>query len=215
MKTRSQSLEDAMAYIFLPYHWYCAVANTFTQPSENSDNQVYSARKCQAGVFFSWVCSHLPIVDSHFESPGHVNSFAKIDQRVESVKNRWVCCWLLVAGCCLLIVGCWLLVADCWLLVAGCWLLVPRAHCPLLSWVISSQGNGCGPWERWHWGRAQSSAGASSPLPYCDTSSRVVQVVLLVHRPAASCVRLNRVYNWVRAKVTDGGGWVWQAQENM
>ena len=199
VKTRSQSLEDAMAYIFLPYHWYCAIANISTQPLENSDNQAYSARKCQAGVFFSWVCSHLPIVDPHSESPGHMYSFAKYDQRVESVKHRWVCCWLLFANCCLLVAG----------------LLVPRAHCPLLSWVISSQGNGCGPWERWRWGRAQSSAGASFPVPYRDTSSRVVQVVLLVHHPAASCVRLNRVYNWVRAKVTDGGGWVWQAQENM
>ena len=105
MKTRTQSLEDAMAYIFLPFLWYCAIANTSTQPSKNSDNQAYSARKCQAGVFFSWVCSQLPIVDPHSESPGHVNSFAKIDQRVESVKHRWVCCWLLAAGCWLLVAG--------------------------------------------------------------------------------------------------------------
>ena len=129
---------------------------------------------------------------------------------LQTLINVWIV-WN-TDGC---VAGCWLLIVGCWLLVAGCWLLVPRAHCPLLSWVISSQGNGCGPWERWRWGRAQSSAGASSPVPYRDTSSRVVQVVLLVHRPAASCVRLHRVYNWVRAKVTDGGGWVWQAQENM
>ena len=41
--------------------------------------------------------------------------FANFDQRVDSVKHRWVCCWLLVADCWLLFAGCWLL------LFAGCW----------------------------------------------------------------------------------------------
>ena len=124
----------------------------------------------------------------------------------------------------LLVAGCWLLVAGCWLLVAGCW---SPEHI-VLSCLGSSAAKATGV------ALERGGAGGEPKVPlvhhplyptmvhhpvwykwYRDTSSRVVQVVLLVHRPAASCVRLHRVYNWVRAKVTDGGGWVWQAQENM
>ena len=102
-------------------------------------------------------------------------------------------------------------VAGCWLLVAGCW---SPEHI-VLSCLGSSAAKATGV------ALERGGAGGEPKVPlvhhslYHGTSSRVVQVVLLVYHPAASCVRLNRVYNWVRAKVTDGGGWVWQAQENM
>lgn len=94
-------------------------------------------------------------------------SFAKFDQRVESVKQRWMG-WLLVAG--------------------------PPEHI-VLSCLGSSAAKATGV------ALERGGAGGEPKVPlvhhslYHGTSSRVVQVVLLVHHPAASCVRLNRVYN--------------------
>ena len=127
--------------------------------------------------------------------------FANFDQRVDSVKHRWMCCWLLVA--------------DCWLLVAGCWLLVAGPPSTLSSLVLGHQQ----PRQR-VWPLREVALGASPKFRWCIIPCTLPWYIIPCGTSgaagtAASCVRLYRVYNWVRAKVTDGGGWVWQAQENM
>ena len=74
--------------------------------------------------------------------------FANFDQRVDSVKHRWVCCWLLVA--------------DCWLLVAGCWLLVAGPPSTLSSLVLGHQQ----PRQR-VWPLREVALGASPKFRWC------------------------------------------------